>query len=43
MTASEVLLVVLIMIGLATLRFGVPLLITCVVGKCCCRFFQLET
>lgn len=37
MTPIEFLMSVLILIGMATLRFGVPMLVMWLINKACCR------
>lgn len=42
MFATELFYIFLTLIGLALLRFGVPLLVTMLIKVACCRLFHLK-
>ena len=43
MTLAEVAVFVLIIIGLATLRIGVPLMVMWLLNQACCRILHLKS
>lgn len=43
MTLVEILIVALALVGLAVLRFGVPMLVMWLLNTACCRIFHVAT